>query len=152
MTYPVTQEWSERFGLAHVPLFEVGEIGDPDQHAVLLDGGDGSFILSVGAEACDPQVAASWAWSSGLLHHVMVLEKTVLVTRWDSAQARDEFTLNSVSQRLDAFYSYLNRRRVSGRRDVVATLLDLFRAVRGEVEVAGASDDVTVVEFLDVLA
>ncbi|WP_414471947.1 HsdM family class I SAM-dependent methyltransferase [Microvirga sp. M2] len=152
MTSQFSLDWSRRFGLAHAPLFEIGEIESPDRHAVLLDGGNGSFALSQCDEAFDPRLAASWAWSAGLPHHVAVTEDKVFVTRWDTLQAPESFTYKSVSQKLDAFYSYLAQRRVSARRDVIATLLDLFRAVRGEIEVAGAADETAVAEFLDVLA
>jgi methylase of polypeptide subunit release factors len=138
--------------LANTPLFEAGEIGNPDQHVVLLDGGNGSFILSQVDKVSEPRQTASWAWSAGLTHHVAIVRDTVFVTKWDSPQAAEKFTLRSVSERLEAFYTYLTLPRVSGRRDVVATLLDLFRAVRGEVEASGAGDDSTVGEFLDVLA
>jgi hypothetical protein len=152
MTSQFSLEWSRHIGLANTPLFEAGEIGHPDQHAVLLDGGTGSFILSQIDETSEPRQAASWAWSAGLTHHVAVVGDTVLVTKWDSPQTAEKFTLRSVSEKLEAFYTYLTHHRVSGRRDVVATLIDLFRAVRGEVEASGASDDTTVAEFLDVLA
>ena len=145
-------EWGRHIGLANTPLFEAGEIGDPDQHVVLLDGGNGSFILSQVDEVADPRQTASWAWSSGLTHHVAIVGDTVFVTKWDFPHTTEKFTLRSVSEKLEAFYTYLTLHRVSGRRDVVATLLDLFRAVRGEVEASGASDDLTVAEFLDVLA
>jgi hypothetical protein len=148
----LAHDWSRHFGLANVPLFETDEIDDPRQHSVLLDGGNGSFIVSHDYDASDPRLFASWAWSAGLIHHVGVVGETVLVTRWDRPQATERFTLRSVSEKLDAFYSYLTQNRVLGRPGVVVTLLDLFRAVRGEVESFGASDDTTVAEFLDVLA
>jgi adenine-specific DNA-methyltransferase len=144
--------WGRRFGLASVPLFEAGEIEAPNQHAVLLDGGNGSFILSQGLVNSDTRSFASWAWSSGLGHHVGIAGDTVLVTRWDKPEAAEKFTLRSVTERLDAFYSYLSLQRVSGRPDVVATLVDLFRAVRGEVETQKASPDIAVAEFLSILA
>lgn len=150
MTASLSKEWSQRFGLAEAPLFERGEIGTPDDHAVLLNGGSGSFILS--KDGVDPRSAASWAWSSGLPHHVSIAEGNVVVTRWDAPEASERFTLRSVSDKLDTFYAYLAQKRASGRRDVVGTLLDLFRGVRGEVQSAGASDDLAVSEFLDMLA
>lgn len=148
----IANDWGRRFGLASAPLFEAGEIEDPGQHAVLLDGGNGSFIVSQGVTASDTRRFASWAWSAGLGHHVGVASDTVLVTRWDKPETAEKFTLRSVSERLDAFYSYLSQQRVSGRPDVVVTLLDLFRAVRGEIEAQEKSPDVAIAEFLDILA
>jgi hypothetical protein len=150
MTASLSTEWSQRFGLAVAPLFERGEIETPENHAVLLNGGSGSFVLS--KDGVDPRWGASWAWSSGLPHHVSIAENDVVVTRWDAPEASERFTLRSVSNKPDAFYAYLAKRWMSGRRDVVGTLLDLFRGVRGEVQVAGADDTLAVSEFLDVLA
>jgi hypothetical protein len=43
----VPQDWSHRFGLALTPLFEAGETENDEQHHVLLDGGYGTFALSM---------------------------------------------------------------------------------------------------------
>jgi len=152
MTGRLAIDWSHRFGLAHSPLFEAGEIDCPDLHTVLLDGGTGSFILSEGLQATDRRSAASWAWSSAMPNHVSVSSDDVIVTRWDAPDVSERFTLRSVNDRLQSFYSYLTKKRTSSRPDVVATLLDLLRAVRGEVEAAGASDEESVSEFLELLA
>ena len=152
MTNEILHDWSRYFGLAHAPLFEAGEINHPHEHAVLLDGGLGSFVLSNPEEPFSPNIVASWAWSSGMPNHVTVTNETVVVTRWDTPHSTERYTLKSVSEKLDTFYHYLTQRRPLGRRDIVATLLDLFRAVRGEVEATGADDTATIDEFLNVLA
>jgi adenine-specific DNA-methyltransferase len=152
MTSSLALEWSGYFGLAHAPLFENGEVENPDHHAVLLDGGNGSFILSEGEAGSDPRHAASWAWSSALPHHISVAQSEVTVTRWDSPKAAEKFTLRSIRGKLDSFYGYLNQPKSNGRRDVISSLLNLFRSVRGELETASATDDTAVAEFLDVLA
>ena len=63
----VSQTWSKRFGLAVSPLFEADEVPDPKSHHVFLDGGQGTFALSVTDEDGwkDGQKAA-WAWSSDI--------------------------------------------------------------------------------------
>ena len=151
MTGPLAIDWSRQFGLAYSPLFEAGEIDCPDLHTVLLDGATGSFILSEASQGTDRRSAASWAWSSAMPNHVSVSSDDVVVTHWDAPDASERFTLRSVNDRLQAFYNYLTKKRTSSRPDVVATLLDLFRAVRGEVEAAGASDEESVSEFLALL-
>jgi hypothetical protein len=78
----ISEEWSQYFGLAKTPLFEQGEIAAPDHHSVLVDGGDGSFILSQSPEPLPKRSGASWAWSAYLPHHVSVSETEVVVTRW----------------------------------------------------------------------
>ena len=75
-------------GLALAPLFEPKEEPAEGTHAVLLDGGYGSFAMSVTAEELwrDEQIAG-WAWSSNLPHHVTVTDDIVAVTRWDTPRA-----------------------------------------------------------------
>ena len=63
-------QWSERFGLARSPLFSLEQHGGGGTHDVLLDGGHGSFGLSVIDEPLSAAAAAGWAWSSDLPHHV----------------------------------------------------------------------------------
>ena len=65
-------EWSERFGLARSPMFALEQDGFEGEHDVLLDGGYGSFGLSVVDDLRAPAEAAGWAWSSDLPHHVTV--------------------------------------------------------------------------------
>ena len=76
--------WSKRFGLAVSPLFEVGEVPDHTNHHVFLDGGQGTFALSIANEEIwrDEQNAA-WAWSGDIAHHVTVTPSKVAVVRWD---------------------------------------------------------------------
>ncbi|QPC89927.1 N-6 DNA methylase [Mesorhizobium sp. INR15] len=152
MTDSISVDWGRRFGLACSPLFEAGEIERPNLHAALLDGGNGSFILSQSPARLDPKMIASWAWSASMPNHVTLMPDEVLVTRWDNPHGNDRFSLKSVTNKLDAFYDFLSTPKYSGRRDVVTTLVDLFRSVRGEVEAAGAPDEASVSEYLDILA
>ena len=96
MSAELANQWAEQFGLAPAPLFEAENRGDRDTHSVLLDGGFGSFAMSV---ADDPlwrnPTTAAWAWSSNLPHHVTVTEKIVAVRRWDRPKA-EEFSRASV--------------------------------------------------------
>jgi hypothetical protein len=65
--------WSRQFGLALGPLFETGEVENPDEHHVLLDGGGGTFALSSSdQELWRDTTVASWVWSGDIPHHVTV--------------------------------------------------------------------------------
>jgi adenine-specific DNA-methyltransferase len=67
-TDDVPLSWSRRFGLAVSPLFELDEISDPNCHHVFLDGGQGTFALSISNEEIwREDKAANWAWSSRVL-------------------------------------------------------------------------------------
>jgi adenine-specific DNA-methyltransferase len=103
----VPQVWSKRFGLAVSPLFEAEEVPDPSSHHVFLDGGQGTFALSVTEEESwkDTQRAA-WAWSSDIAHHVTVTPSKVAVVRWDDPT---DATVLRIDKR------YLSNRAALGR-------------------------------------
>lgn len=140
------QRWADQFGLALAPLFEPDEIPDDGTHAVLLDGGYGSFAMSVTPEELwrDKHTAA-WAWSSNLPHHVTVTDDTVAVTRWDNARP-EVLSRTSVESQIDSFYSYLSTDRVRSNQRVVDYVLNLFRRIRTLV----ADSDLTDVQSIDV--
>ena len=144
----VTNEWANHFGLAVASLFSSTEIESPNSHSVLLDGGFGSFALSVGdgAEVYRDKFK-SWAWSSNLAHHVSLTADQVRVSRWDKADA-EVLTRSSVDKRLSAFYRYLVADSVRSNRRVTDHLLDLFRRMRSLVSDAGHNDQYSIKAFL----
>lgn len=144
-------EWSERFGLARSPMFASEHDGIEGEHSVLLDGGYGSFGLSVLEELKAPTEAAGWAWSSDLPHHVTVARKQVQVVRWDAARDAQVYSLDSVSRDLDGFYRYLCRDRLRSNRTVVQHLITLFGRVRALVAHARLPDERAIDAFVTVL-
>tara|TARA_R100001132_G_scaffold27390_1_gene32915 strand:+ start:1517 stop:3979 length:2463 start_codon:yes stop_codon:yes gene_type:complete len=148
MSSQTANNWASHFGLAVAPLFSSSEIEAPASHSVLLDGGFGSFALSVG-EAADEHrdQFKSWAWSSNLAHHVAVNDTHVRVSRWDKADA-EVLTRASVEKRLGAFYKYLIADRVRSNQRVTDHLLDLFRSMRSLIADAGRDDNSSILAFL----
>ena len=145
------KQWAEQFGLALAPLFEGHEVDDKDSHAVLLDGGYGSFAMSeTKEELWHGEDTAAWAWSSNLPHHVMVTDDNVAVRRWDKPVV-EVFSRSSVNTYIEPFYEYLVTDRVRSNRRVVDYVLDLFRRVRSLVEEAGISDEKSIDAFLEFL-
>ncbi len=144
----ITNEWASQFGLAVAPLFSSTEIVSPESHSVLLDGGLGSFALSVGESAEEHRDSfKSWAWSSNLAHHIAIDDKNVRVSRWDKAD--DELlTRSSVEKRLGAFYKYLIADKVRSNQRVTNHFLGLFRSMRSLVSDAGRDDQLSVSAFL----
>ena len=87
-TNGLPQGWADQFGLALSPLFGTTEMVADCSHAVLLDGGYGSFAMSeTHEELWRDEKTSCWAWSSNLPHHVTVTDNVVAVTRWDSSEA-----------------------------------------------------------------
>lgn len=142
--------WSQRFGLARSPMFTFEDVDG--NHDVLLDGGYGSFGLSVVDERTDPAAVAGWAWSSDLPHHVTVSKKDVQVVRWDAASDAQIYSLDSVNRDLDGFYRFLCRDRLRSNRTVVQHLVNLFGRVRSLVAHARLPDDRAIDAFVTILA
>src|SRR5688500_15853140 len=93
----IPSNWSKRFGLAVSPLFELDEISDPARHHVFLDGGHGTFALSISDEEIWRQnKSANWAWSSDIAHHVTLTSDKVAVVRWDRPNDFTVLNRNSV--------------------------------------------------------
>ena len=151
-TNGLPQRWAEQFGLALAPLFGTREVVADGSHAVLLDGGYGSFAMSETAEELwRDELTACWAWSSNLPHHVTVTDNVVAVTRWDSTSV-EVLTRSSVEAQIESFYSYLATDRVQSSQRVVDHVLYLFRRIRSLVADAGLSDDRSIDAFLAFLA
>jgi hypothetical protein len=127
----IPQTWSKRFGLAVSPLFEHEDISSPGNHSVFLDGGQGTFALSIS----DDDVwrdgrSAGWVWSSDIAHHVTVTPTNVAVVRWDNPTDVTLLSRSSVDKNLDDFYRFIATDRVRSTRTVVYHLLNLFRKIR----------------------
>ncbi len=137
----IPDSWGKRFGLAVSPLFEQNEIADPTKHYVFLDGGYGTFALSLSNdEVVGSAEAAGWAWSSDIAHHVTLTESRVSVLRWDNANDVTVLSRNSVENKLDEFYRFISSDRIRFNRTVVLHLLSLFRKIRSLVADARISD------------
>ena len=144
--------WSSTFGLALSPMFEIDDTPMPGEHYVLLNGGHGSFCLSVINDTTDPNDFAAWAWSSDLPHHVSVDRSDVQVVRWDAVGDAHIYSVTSVTRDLERFYLYLCNDRLKSNRTVVQHLVNLFGRLRSLAAHADLPDDRAIDVFLTVLA
>jgi len=140
-------DWAAAFGLAEAPLFGDGEHRHAQRHRVLLDGGTGTFMLSV-TDLPDPPTAASWAWSSDVTHHVGVGPDIVTVLRWDQTGPARTFTRRSVATQIEAFYTFLLNDGVERGRRIVRHMIELFQSVRAAANALDAPDDTSLGVFL----
>jgi adenine-specific DNA-methyltransferase len=137
IAYDLAVRWGTEFGLAWAPLFEGEEPSREGQHDILMDGGFGSFALSVTSEQLwRDRATADWAWSSNVPHHVTVTRSEVAVRRWDRPQA-EVFSTSSIDTKLESFYRYLSTDRVRSSRNVVDHVLGLFRRIRSIARLSG---------------
>ena len=148
----ITASWASRFGLASSPLFGSRELAPEGSHNVMLDGGSGSFALSVSRERLWKEpLCADWSWSCNLPHHVTITDHEVAVVRWDKATA-EQFTRNSVENQISAFYSYLATDRVESNKRVVGFMLNVYRTIRSLVANAHLDDETSIDAFLAFLS
>ena len=140
-----------RQGLARAPLFRAGEVERPDVHDVWLDGRYGSFLLSTSGRD-EMEQAASWAWSSGIPHHIGVVGDDVRVLRWDAPQEAESFSRRDVLDNPDLFYERLRADRVVSQSTIVAHCLNTFRQVRALVHHRGIEDTRSLDAYLALLA
>lgn len=148
----ISRDWAARFGLAYSPLFEEGEVTVDGEHHVLLDGGYGSFALSVTAERIwQDRTSANWSWSSNLPHHVTVTDSEVAVVRWDK-DGEELFTRSSVERRIDEFYKFLSADRVKSNHRVIEHLLSIFRRIRSLLSDRQIEDEHSIEVYLAFLS
>ena len=144
--------WASRFGLASSPLFGARESAPDGSHHVLLDGGLGSFALSVSPQPIwKERVCADWSWSCNLPHHVTITDNEVAVVRWDKANP-ELFTRDSVERQISTFYSYLASDRVESNKRVVEFMLNIYRSIRSLVANTSLGDDRSIDAFLAFLS
>ena len=147
-TSELPQCWADLFGLALTPLFGAHDVAAEGSHAVLLDGGYGSFAMSETEDKLwRDENTACWAWSSDLPHHLTVTDDVVAVTRWDSPKT-ELLARSSVEDQAESFYSYLVTDRVRSNQRVVEYMLYLFRRMRSLVADAGLPDEQSTDAFL----
>ncbi len=148
--------WAEELGLADAPLFCRNEVEAPDLHRILLDGGIGSFALSVadhhGGEITPDELTASWIWSSNLSHHVFVTNDQVYVSRWDDLDVSRRLSRANVEEKLETFYRYLQLDGVSHALSIADHAVELFRRIRSWVYEKNLPDEAAVDHFLFFLA
>ncbi len=72
---------------------------------------------------------SSWAWSSGVLHHVTVSTDIVVLARWDRTE-HSVYTLASVAERLNRFYDRISQSQAATSKTITTHAVDYFRRLR----------------------
>ena len=148
----LAEDWANKFGLAKVPLFGNEPDAVDGDHSLLLDGGLGSFALSVCSDHLDYDLSPrDWSWSSNVPHHVTVAKDEVAVVRWDDPTPRVGATAQ-VERNMAAFYRALVRDRIGSTRGVVDHMLWVFRRARSLLAEHGLPDSRSMDTFLAIVA
>jgi adenine-specific DNA-methyltransferase len=124
----MSKGWASALGLAITPLFAQEQFPEGEHH-LLLDGVRGSFGLSYCPELGSNSDTMSWAWSSGVLHHVTITPDLVFLNRWDRSTG-ELFTLKSVEEKLGNFYDHIAYSQPATNRTIASHAVDSFRRLR----------------------
>ena len=144
----MSSHWASKLGLAMTPLFARERV-ETGEHYLLLDGVHGSFGLSKLERLDNDPTPRSWAWSSGVLHHITTSVDTVMIHRWDRSDIMS-FRADAVEQQLIRFYDLLTQEQTSIARTVTDHAVDAFRRLRSHFPAAQTEQALSV--FLLVLA
>ncbi len=148
----IASDWASEFGLALTPLFGPADTMAEGEHFVLLDGGNGSFALSITSDRMwKHSKPTNWSWSSDLSHHVTLTENEVGVVRWDKPNP-EVFTRSSIDGKRNEFYQFLTADRVQSNRRVVSHFLEAYRRMRSLTADAGIPDAHSTDAFLELLS
>jgi adenine-specific DNA-methyltransferase len=139
------ERWGDQLGLVAVPLFGPATSA-PGTHGVLLDGGLGSFALSVVPDLAGT-TDRSFIWSSDLPHHVVLSGRHAFVDRWDG-QKPVSIPIREIETRLEDFYRFLLLDRVQSRQSVVEHSIMMFRRLRSLLDIASLPPKSAVELFL----
>jgi hypothetical protein len=124
----MSKEWADALGLAITPLFARDQ-APAGEHYLLLDGVRGSFGMSqIPGQDIDADTR-SWAWSTGVLHHVTATEHNVIIRRWDSSET-ERYGISSVADNLDRLYGHVLDNQATLSRTISTHAVDVFRRVR----------------------
>ncbi|MGQ0655136.1 MAG: HsdM family class I SAM-dependent methyltransferase [Betaproteobacteria bacterium] len=103
---------------------------------MLLNGGQGNFCLRVESADGEHDDLRSLAWSADVGHFVVSSRESIEVVRWnDPLQATERFSATAVSQRLEEFHQYLERKDPPRTRSVIQHATNVFSGLWNALQV-----------------
>ena len=144
----VAEEWSLRLGLALTELLPARG-AEPCEHYALMDGVDGSFVLSTGV--VDAGIALDWTWSSRFPVHVSIGKDSVLARQTHPAAPVLKFRTEQVEDNTERFFDTLNARLLNPLSSVEDHIVQCFRAHRHVAAKHNLTEEQALESFLKVL-
>ena len=138
--------WATAIGLVRVPLFSESRAqSEEGSHSVLLDGEQGSFVLSqadIDDQAQLEQIQ-SWAWSANTNFTFVVRPHTrqVCMLRWDKRGVVYRLQVESEADARNAFERALSVGRPKAQ-PAVKRVLSVFRSLRRALVARADSNDI----------
>jgi adenine-specific DNA-methyltransferase len=153
MTRAPETDWDLRLGLTPTSLFGARPELETGSHYALLDGVNGSFLLSlISNDRSVEDLAPSWAWSCDLRHHVTVTGSEVVLRRVAQNARSERFSQGSVESKLDSFFEFLLRDQSNPTVTAVEHVVSLFRRHQEEFYAKKLSQERHLASFLLLMA
>lgn len=150
--------WAQLLGLVAVPMFGIENLPPRPRgnHYLMLDGSEGSFVLSTSApkaltRGINP---IRWAWSANVRHSVVIdaTGQFATVRRWDAPQDIEERPVTNEKDARTLFKSFEESNRPPSGQSVIDRGLETFRAIRAAIERRGGSALDVILAFNTLLA
>lgn len=142
------REWSSRLGLALTELLPSAH-AQPSGHYALMDGVDGSFVLST--VDVDEGQALDWTWSSRFPVHVSIGVGPILARQIHPAAPVLQFRPGQVEDDVERFFEVLNSRLLDPPASVEDHIVQCFRSHRHVAAQHDFTDNQSLDTFLEVL-
>ena len=118
-------EWKKNLGLLPINLKPTTN----DSNFVMLNGGYGDFCLQTVKNNNEIDEYFSKSWSSNTKNFVVLDNENVKIYNWLKSKP-EEISKKQVSENFDKFYNYLLSKSIKTERDVVPTIINIFRQFR----------------------
>ncbi len=118
-------DWKKNLGLLPINLKPTTD----DSNFVMLNGGYGDFCLQTVKNETEIEGYFSKSWSSNTKNFVVLDNNNVLIYNWLKLKP-EEISKKQVSENFDKFYNYLLSKSIKTERDVVPTIINIFRQFR----------------------
>lgn len=118
-------DWKKNLGLLPIYLKPTTN----DSNFVMLNGGYGDFCLQTDKKDNQIDEYFSKSWSSNTKNFVVLDNDNIKIYNWLKSNP-EQISKKQVSENFDKFYTYLLSKSIKTERDVVPTIINIFRQFR----------------------
>lgn len=118
--------WEQNFGL--LPIHLSNAQGD-EANYILLNGGRGDLCIDLNANNDNEDNYFSKSWSSSTHNYIALKDDMVNIYHWKK-RTQEKIKKEDVENNLSKFYKYLMQSSNRSERDIVPTVIDVFKQFR----------------------
>lgn len=117
--------WANNLGYLPIHL-------KPQTHKefIMLNGVKGNFCLDFSEKEKDKEVYFSNSWSSNTKNFISFHKDKLKLYNWNKSSNAEEIPIKIVQQNLEKFYKYLVSTSTSSNRDIIPSIIDIFKQFR----------------------